>query len=237
MARRDLPTLATGSMADIAFLLLVFWLMTTTLDPDIGIIRILPSKEKSPPKTVDPINVLEVYTNMNNEILVENELVEINQLRSIARNFLSNSGVLNEEKGDISYTQRRPVNTEYVLGKIQQIESRYSRTGFENAQISNDTLNAWRAKLQAIEYFGEYRELKPSAVISIQNDKATSYDLYIQVQNELTAALNELRNELSLHFFNVPYDKLDDKTDKEKILAIQQVFPQRISEAELVDKR
>ena len=77
MTRRDPPKLATGSMADIAFLLLVFWLMTTTLETDIGILQLLPASEESPPEPIDPINILEVYANLNNELMVENEIIEI----------------------------------------------------------------------------------------------------------------------------------------------------------------
>ena len=116
------------------------------------------------------------------------------------------------------------------MQRIAEIKSR-------SVAASNDTLKLWEAKLNAVNFFGEYRELKPSALISIQNDKATSYDLYIQVQNELAAALNELRDDLSIQFFEKPYKELDALEEHDKIMAIRQVYPQRISEADVVDKR
>jgi hypothetical protein len=95
-------------------------------------------------------------------------------------------------------------------------------------------LKKWEKKLNAINLIGEYFELPGSAVISLRNDTETSYDMYIQVQNELTRAINELRDELSEEKFGKPYKELnkDDTEEKKMILAIRQVYPQRISEAE-----
>jgi hypothetical protein len=80
-------------------------------------------------------------------------------------------------------------------------------------------------------------ELPGSALISLQNDRGTSYETYISVQNELSAAVNELREELSKEKFNVGYSKLNpgDESDKPKIKAVRAVYPQRISEAEPKD--
>jgi len=66
-------------------------------------------------------------------------------------------------------------------------------------------------------------------IISLKNDRGTSYNMYIQVQNELTAAVNELRDELSMQKFGVRFSKL---TDDIKIKAIQKAVPVSISEAE-----
>ena len=97
-----------------------------------------------------------------------------------------------------------------------------------------------REKLTAIELFGgDYKELPGSALISLQTDRSTSYDLYLQVQNELEAAINELRDELSLAKFNESYAELEERYSRtkeasllDKIKSIRLVFPQRISEAE-----
>ena len=90
------------------------------------------------------------------------------------------------------------------------------------------------AKLDAINFFGRYRELGPSAVVSLKNDNGTSYDAYLQVQNELASAINELRDGLTLKYYDKTYLELDDKNEMERrvIRAVRQVFPQRISEAE-----
>jgi hypothetical protein len=100
-----------------------------------------------------------------------------------------------------------------------------------------EKLATWEDKLVAVELLGDYMELPGSALISLQNDRGTSYETYISVQNELSAAVNELRNELSKEKFNVEYSKLNpgDENDKPKIKAIRAVYPQRISEAEPKD--
>jgi hypothetical protein len=77
-----------------------------------------------------------------------------------------------------------------------------------------------------IPYFGEYMVSK--GVISLRNDLDTKYGTYIAVQNELVAAINELRDELAKQKFGKAYDDLEE--DKQE--AIRDIYPQRISEAE-----
>lgn len=69
-------------------------------------------------------------------------------------------------------------------------------------------------------------------IVSLKNDRGTSYDMYIQVQNELAAAIRELRDELSNDFFGMRFDQL---TDEDKIKAVQKAVPVAISEAEPED--
>lgn len=95
MARRDTPEINAGSMADIAFLLLIFFLVTTTMDTDTGISRKLP--EKQDPNVTPPIlkekNVFEVNVNRNDEILVEGEVyMQVKDLREAAIKFIDNGG-------------------------------------------------------------------------------------------------------------------------------------------------
>jgi biopolymer transport protein ExbD len=65
-------------------------------------------------------------------------------------------------------------------------------------------------------------------IVSIQCDRNTTYQAYIDVQNEVEKAYNELRNELALSKFNTPYKKLS----REKRWAINRAIPKQISEAE-----
>ena len=67
------------------------------------------------------------------------------------------------------------------------------------------------------------------AIISLQNDRGTSYDMYIKVQNELVAAYAQVRDELSQKWYGKPFNSL---TDEDQITAIKDAFPQKISEAE-----
>ena len=91
--RRELPEINAGSMADIAFLLLIFFLVTTIIDTNKGIFTKLPRKEA----LIDPIpfkekNILDIIINPNNELLVENEITDMSNLTEIARNFIDNGG-------------------------------------------------------------------------------------------------------------------------------------------------
>lgn len=90
MERRNTPEINAGSMADIAFLLLIFFLVTTTMEVDAGISRRLP--EKQPPTNIfiKERNVFEVIINKNNELLVEGEYVEIENLEKLAIQFIDN---------------------------------------------------------------------------------------------------------------------------------------------------
>ena len=98
MAKRAVPEINAGSMADIAFLLLIFFLVTTTMDVDTGISRKLPEKQPEdmpdPPKLKEK-NVFIVTVNRNNDILVEGEtFMTIDQIREEAIKFIDNGGGL-----------------------------------------------------------------------------------------------------------------------------------------------
>lgn len=188
MPKRPPQEINASSMADIAFLLLVFFLVTTTMDSDWGLQRVLPppitEEDPNPPKIKDR-NIFVVLANANDQLLVEGELMDITQLREAAKEFIENA------KDDPNLPEK--VDTQ-------------------------------------IPFFGNYRVSKQ--VISLQNDNGTSYDLYINVQNELAAAYNDLREELAMKKFGASYSSLIEKKENDKVKAIRSIYPSRISEAE-----
>ncbi|MAX79128.1 MAG: biopolymer transporter ExbD [Crocinitomicaceae bacterium] len=191
MARKEAPEINASSMADIAFLLLVFFLVTTTMDSSFGLMRKLPPPilENQPdPPPIKERNVFVVLANANDQLLVEGQLMDIKDLRAAAKEFIVNPN-------NLSDLPEKRVKTIPLLGEVP---------------VSKQ-------------------------VISLQNDKGTSYDLYIQVQNELAAAYSEVRNELAKSEFNTSYDELLERGEEEKVKAIRAVYPQRISEAEPKD--
>ena len=184
MARRELTEINAGSMADIAFLLLIFFLIATTMDIDSGLARKLPPMPEKNQENNDKVkerNIFVVLINANNQLLVEGEPMHVRDLREAAKNFIKNP---------------------------------------------NDADNLPEKKPTEVPFFGTYPVSK--GIISLQNDRGTSYKTYIEVQNELVAAYNELRDELAMQKFGKLYNELD-KARKD---AIRKIYPQRISEAE-----
>lgn len=185
MGRRNAPEVNAGSMADIAFMLLIFFLVTTTMDVDSGISRKLPPIQEETDDKPPPIkekNLFEVVANANDQLLVEGSLMKISELRQATKDFLNNNG---------------DGSCDYCTGK--------------GSKASSDNPH--------------------KAIITVQNDRGTSYNLFIQIQNELVAAINELRDELARRKYGVTFGDLDKDKQKE----IQKMYPQKISEAEPVN--
>ena len=84
--------------------------------------------------------------------------------------------------------------------------------------------------VENIPFFGNHMVSKQ--VISLQNDRGTKYETYITVQNELTKAYNELRDELAMGKWSKTYAQLEKANEKDKLKAIRKIYPMRISEAE-----
>lgn len=106
MAKRSIPEVNAGSMADIAFLLLIFFLVTTTIEQDNGITRKLPRWEDTPPETdvvVKKRNIFTVVVNKNDDLLVEDSPMEIKDLRKAAMDFIDNGGGLGTEGTKCDY--------------------------------------------------------------------------------------------------------------------------------------
>lgn len=232
---RALQEINAGSMADIAFLLLIFFLVTTTMDQDIGILRLLPPIVEDPQEDiVKEKNVYLVLVNDADMLLVEDEQMDIKDLREGAKEFLTNPN------NDPDLPEKKFLSKSVAKQKVAEMKSGVrSATDPVTKSRYEDELKKWERKVDAMEQLGVdgYKELPGAAVISLQTGSKTSYDMYVQVQNELQAAVRELRDDLSMDKFGVRYGELNDKTEdgRAKIKAIRQVFPQRVSEAEPVE--
>jgi biopolymer transport protein ExbD len=184
--KRAIPEINAGSMADIAFLLLIFYLVTTTMDTDKGINRKLPPGDEDLEHDIPPIkerNIFTVLVNSNDQLLVEDEYLEISQLREKAMEFVDNNG-----DGSCTYCK-----------------------GYKVSSSSDNP---------------------DKAVISLQNDRGTSYGMYVKVQNELVAAYEDLRDKYAEEEYGKSYRGMDADEDKDVIKEIKGAYPQKISEAE-----
>ncbi|MBP6643333.1 MAG: biopolymer transporter ExbD [Flavobacteriales bacterium] len=223
-----------GSMADIAFLLLIFFLVTTTMDTDAGILRLLPPivEDQIDPDIVKERNVYIVLVNDADQLLVEGKPMDIKDLREGAKEFMTNPN--NSE----DLPEKVRITAAVCSQKIAEFKSGVASTADpKDKQAYEDLAEKWEGKLDAVKLLGEFSELPGSAVISLQTGSKTSYNMYVKVQNELEAGIDELREGLSKDKFDRPFSSLDDKNDDDKplIKAVRLVFPQRISEAEPVE--
>ena len=205
---RPVSPINAGSMADIAFLLLIFFLVTTTMDVNQGINRLLPPipPEGEKPPIIKERNVLVVLVNAADELLVNKKFMEIGDLRAEAVEFFTN-----------------PMSSD-KLPEMELLSERMERARGE------DTAR-YRSLNKTLDILGE-DVMVSKGVISLQNDRGTSYKMYIQVQDELSRAITEIRNDLSQRLWGVRFTDLKEETDMERITAIQTVVPAAISEAE-----
>ena len=184
---KKIPQINASSMADISFLLLIFFLVTTSMDVNQGLARRLPAPippdQKVEDTDINKRNLMIVKINSANQLMVQGQLMDVKQLRETAKEFIKNE------------------NDEPNLPKLVE------------------------------EDFGEpigVQRYTKDHVISVQNDVDTQYQAYLDVQNELVAAYNELRNECAQKYFHTSYNELNEEQQKQ----VQKVYPQKISEAE-----
>ena len=182
------PGINAASMADISFILFIFFLMVTSMGTDYGLIRQLPpmAEKSTDAAKINRRNVFVVAINQHNNILVRNEYKDVSELREMAKDFfnLNNVGENYPEKETREFPQIGAVNV--------------NRT----------------------------------AVVSLQNDRSTSYKVYIQAQNELAAAVHDLRDEFCMQQFG---KKFDECSQSQQDIVGKDIYPMAISEAEPKD--
>ena len=171
-----------------AFILLCFFLMTTTMDQDKGLQRRLPPmpdpNQKVEDQKVNRRNIIVVKINSADRLLAGSEPMDVSQLKDKIKEFLTNP------------------NNDANLPEKEEIE---------------------------IENFGPCMVSK--GVISLQNDRGTSYQAYMAVQNELVKAVNELRDDFAMANFAKIYSKCNEEEQE----IVRKAVPQNISEAEPKD--
>lgn len=188
MGKKKTPAINSSSTADIAFLLLCYFLMTTTMGSQLGLARRLPpipdKNQEVEDQKINRRNIIVVRINSSDRILAGSEPIEVSQLKDKIKEFLTN-----------------PNNDPTLPEKdTKELE------GFGPCQVSK-------------------------GVISLQNDRGTSYSAYLAVQNELVKAVNELRDEFARANFGRPYTRLTEEQQG----IVKKAVPQNISEAEPKD--
>ena len=236
MARRELQEINAGSMADIAFLLLIFFLVTTTMEVDAGIGRTLPLKRDLPENYVPPEirerDILDISCNSNDQLLVEGRIIQVEELEEIVIDFYTiNKGGVRDENFPFFVN----ITTAKCQAKIAEIQPLVEENPDE--QFYQDELEDWETKLKLCQELptGEYDEMAKSAVIRLKNQAGTSYGLYIQIQNILKKVVNNLRVETCDEIWGKDYFALDETNleDQEIIKKLRLLVPERIIEAKI----
>jgi biopolymer transport protein ExbD len=203
MARsgRKIPEVNSSSMADIAFLLLVFFLVTTTIATDKGLTLTLPPKadpnQPPPDITKNQRNIYKILVNSSDRILIEDEPVtDLSGLREEVKAFVLNFGKVNEE-------------TQALYNSLPQ-------------------------SLRALSQRSETSSDDPTeAVVSFKADRGTSYDIYLEILDELQGAYYEIYGE-RVGLTADEFRALDRKNpaEYEKYQRARDGFPMNISIAE-----
>ena len=188
-SKKNIPEINASSQADIAFTVLIFFLVVSTMDVDTGISRVLPPMADPNMKQEDikvkERNLLLVFVSGSGNIMAGGKVVTLEALRAKAKEFILN-----------------PTNDKSLPEK-------------KDEKIDMPDGSKWTYPVS-------------EGVISLQNTRDTSYERYIEVQNALTRAYNEVRDDLSMQKFGKSFDDLNDAERK----VITKAIPMKISEAE-----
>ncbi|MFR9523822.1 MAG: biopolymer transporter ExbD [Rikenellaceae bacterium] len=187
--KREIQEINAGSMADIAFLLLIFFLVATTMNVDTGLARMLPplpeDDQQQEEIDIKERNILLVFVSGSGNIMAGGEPIDIKALTNKTKEFVLN----------IADDENMPEK--------------------ETKEFELPDGSTWLYPTS-------------SGVVSLQTARETDYRVYIQVQNELTRAFNEIRDEVCNAKFGVNFADLDSDTRDVVVKAIQV----KISEAE-----
>lgn len=203
MARRDIPEINAGSMADIAFLLLIFFLVTTTMNQDTGISRKLP--ERPDPNAPVPVlkekNVFLVMLNRSGEILVEgDQYMKVDEIKDATVKFLDNGGG----------TDKDGKACDYCRGKKDPTSSDHPK--------------------KAVVSLGSARGTNYGDYIAVQNELVAAYN---ELRDREASRLYGVTfKELMKEADNDNLSKSKKDSLKEKIKKIKEMWPMIISEQE-----
>lgn len=145
MARRAAPEVNAGSMADIAFLLLIFFLVTTTIETDSGISRKLPPPQEDDvePPILKQKNIFVVELNKNDDLLVEESPMELKDLREAAIKFLDNGGGRGEEACDFCQGERDPASSDNPTKAVISLQNNRETNYAAYIAVQNELVAAY----------------------------------------------------------------------------------------------
>ena len=202
MAKRSAPEVNAGSMADIAFLLLIFFLVTTTIETDSGLNRNLPPLEDQvdPPITREK-NIFTVLVSKNDQLLVEEKLADIEDLRSLAISFLDNGGGVGDEACEYCQGERNESSSDNPDKAIISLKSDRETSYKVYIAVQNELVAAYNDLRNR-----EFERLFPNLGMN-----------FVSAQKQYDDPRTNADTALEL---------------KPKISEVKAMFPQKLSEAE-----
>lgn len=216
MARKP-PAINTSSSADISFLLLTFFLLTSNISSDQGIMRQLPKYSKDMQQVdveINTRNILNVKVTNKNIVMVD------------GAKWLNDEWLMfTDNKSDVNSTNSG--NYAGEIGKLHEIAYEFFKNRYNEPNLPDK-------KLTNIDDAGFGMYEVTNGVISLQCQNYATYDTYIKVHNELSRAINDLRDELSREKYGKSFSVLEesnDKKDQERVKAIKAAIPMRVSES------
>ena len=202
MAKRSAPEVNAGSMADIAFLLLIFFLVTTTIETDSGLNRKLPPMEDVvDPPIIKERNIFTVVVNKNNDLLVEEGPMDISELRAAAVAFLDNGGGKGDDACDFCQGARDTSSSDNPEKAVISLKNDRETDYKVYIAVQNELVAAYNELRNR-----EFARLYPSARLS-----------YIEADRKYSDPRTSSSEKEAL---------------KPKLDAVKALFPQKLSEAE-----
>ncbi len=227
MAQRKLQEVDASSIADVAFILLAFIIVITTLQKESGIPAVLPQKSDD---ITDPVitkekNILKILVNKQDQLMIEDLWdKDLDDIKPMVIEFMTNP----KESEDMPDLLN--INEQVCLQNLQILKQQTDEGKNVEKKIAE-----WEDKLEAVKLVGAYKTLPKSATIAIQYDKGTTYGTYLGVRDRVMSGINELRNSLAKQKFGISYNELEairdevkTEEDKAKIKAVREVYPQKI---------
>ena len=202
MARRSAPEVNAGSMADIAFLLLIFFLVTTTIETDSGLSRKLPPMEDIiDPPIIKERNIFTVVVNKNNDLLVEEKPMQIDELREAAVTFLDNGGGKGEDACSFCQGERDPNSSDNPEKAVISLKNDRETDYKVYIAVQNELVAAYNILRNR-----EFARLNPNLGMS-----------FVEADRKYSDPRTSLSQKESL---------------KPKLSEVKALFPQKLSEAE-----
>jgi len=245
MAKRAIPEINAGSMADIAFLLLLFFLVTTTMDRDQAYVRKIPKKIDVPldqDVEVEKRNILAIKANNQNQLMVRGEVFsDPSKISEFILKFYQTNEKVNDPSNNFPmYSTTTLALCEQQMTELDsQIEEAERVGNSKLAEFFLSSYDEWNKKKQALKLYGkdEMRELAVQAHIRIEVQEQTAYSIFSQIHNEIEEAIFELRDKECMRLFSESYGILkrrhaqdSDPKDKSKLDLLEILYPARIIE-------